>query len=391
MTNLHGIATCTAALRARMAEVLPTAVAGATATAVRVGETAGQNGLPQLGANVFLTATRRAPAHANTGAPSRDASGRLLNRPGAAVELDYLLSFYGPDMMAVQRLMGAAIISLHARPALTPAMIAAAEAGLPPSGLADQRERVRMTPVELSLEENSKLWSTLLGTKYVPSIAVRLGPLLLEAPLAPEPSLPVRGFDAPAVPLRPPVLESVEPDAGDAIEPGARLVLRGRFDPTRPLTILLGEAVLAPLPPLRRDRLEVDLPADALPGPIAAAVREDIVMGAPPLPHPGIASEGVPVLVRPAIADAVLDQVSGGALRDARLTLRLSAAVPAGTEAVVHLRAAGSDGARLFRAASLEAASDTLRIALTAVPPGAHDVRVAVRAALSRPRAVVVP
>lgn len=390
MTNLHGIASCTAALRARLAEVLPQAVAGAIATAVKVGETAGQNGLPQVGANVFLTATRRAAAHANADAPTRDSAGRLLNRPVAAVELDYLLSFYGPDLLAVQRLMGAALISFHARPALTPAMIAAAEAGLPPSGLAEQRERVRVTPLELSLEESSKLWSTLLGTKYVPSLALRLGPVLLEAPLEAAPGLPVRGFDAPVLPLRPPLLRSVEP-AGDAIEPGARLILRGRFDPARPLRVLLGAAVLDPLPPARRDRLEVDLPADALPGPLAAAVREEIVMGAPPLPHPGLASEGVPVLVRPAIADAVLDQLSASLPRDGRLTLRLTAALPAGTEAVLHLREAGSDEARLFRAAPLDAPGDTLRFALRAVPPGPHDIVVAARGANSRPRALAVP
>ena len=393
MTNLHGIATCTAALRARLAEILPTAVAGATASTVRVGETAGQGGLPQVGANVFLFATRRAATHANADAQVRDASGRLLRRPVAAVELDYLISFYGQDLLAVHRLMGAVMISLHARPTQTPAMIMAAEAGLPASELADQRERVRMMPLDLSLEESSKLWSTLLGTHYVPSIALRLGPLLLEAPLSVEPGLPVRSVDAPVIAMRPPVLTAVEP-VGSAIEPGTRLVLRGRFDPDRSLRVLLDALVLNPLLPPQRDRLEVNIPADALPGPMAAAVREDILMGAPPLPHPGLTSEGVAFLVRPAIADAVLDAPPPGSPpgtpRDALLTLRLSALLPANTQAVLHLRAAGSDAARLFHAAPLDAAGDTLRFALSAVTPGTHDVVVAVRGALSRPRLLEV-
>jgi hypothetical protein len=390
MANLHAIATATATLRARLAEILPLAVAGATASVVRVGDTAGANGLPAVGANVFLTGTRPNAALRNADLPQRERDGTLRQRPVTAIDLDYLVSFYAPDMTTVYRLLGAVLVSLHARPLFTPAMILAAETGLPPSGLDRQVDRLRMTPIDMPLEEMSRLWSVMLQTRYVPSLALRLGPVLMEAELAVAPGLPVREFDLAVLPLQPPELTALQAAANPAapVEAGIRAALLGRFDIARPLVALVDGRELSPLPPLRPDRLEVDLPADLPPGPHQALVRADIPMGTPPTARPGIASNILPFMVQPAIAlsGGVPDVAPALAVDPPHgpvLAVRLTQALPAGTEALLHLTDPATEQARLFRAEPLAAPGAQLIFPIPGAPAGDHIVRIAIRGALS--------
>jgi hypothetical protein len=391
MSNLHAIASATAALRARMAEVLPLAVAGATASVARVGDTAGTGGLPAVGANVFLTGTRPNAALRNADLPQRGRDGGLHQPPVAAIDLDCLLSFYGPDMTTVYRLLGAALVSLHARPLLTPAMILAAEAGLPASLLDRQPEPLRITLLDMPLEEMSRLWSVLLQTRYVPSLALRLGPVLLEAPLEVAPGLPVRAFGLAVVAGAAPELSGLVAagDPAGPVEPGGRVALLGRFDAGRPLAVLVDGAELALVAPARAERLEVVLPAGLAPGPHQAVVRADVTLGGAlgvaPARRPGIASNLLPFMVQPAIAlaagqpDIAVAAGPGGPV----LSVRLTQPLPEGGEALLHLIAPADGEVRLVRAAPLAAAGAVLDFPVAGVPAGEYVVRVAVGGALS--------
>jgi len=74
-----------------------------------------QTGLPPVGVNVFLYQIAPNPYLRNIDLPTRKADGSLLQRPKAAVDLYYLLSFYGDDTtLEQQRLLGAVIRELHA-------------------------------------------------------------------------------------------------------------------------------------------------------------------------------------------------------------------------------------------------------------------------------------
>jgi hypothetical protein len=339
---------------------------------------------------VFLTGTRPNPALRNADLPQRERDGTLRQRPVTAIDLDYLVSFYGPDMTTVYRLLGAALVTLHARPLLTPPMILAAEAGLPPSQLDQQPEPLRITLLDMSLEEMSRLWSIMLQTRYVPSLALRLGPILLEAPLVVAPALPVREFDLAVIALQPPELAAVQAAAGPAlpVEPGTRIALIGRFDVERPLAVLIDGRTLAPLPPLRPDRLEVVIPTDLPPGPHQAVVRADIPMGTPPTPRPGIASNTLPFMVQPAIALAGGVPDIGPAVATTlppgpTLAVRLAQALPAGSEALLHLIDAATTQALVFPAEPLTVPGAQLIFPIAGVPPGTYVVRVVVRGALS--------
>src|SRR5262249_56855515 len=108
--------------------------------------------LPTTGANLFLYQVSQNPYRATDDLPTRRSSGDVVQRPTAALDLHYLMSFYGDDLkLEPQRLLGSAIAFLHSQPQLTQAQIQAAAGGAsqpllaraPPS---DQPDLVCFTP-----------------------------------------------------------------------------------------------------------------------------------------------------------------------------------------------------------------------------------------------------
>src|SRR5262249_14946613 len=182
-------------------------VSGATVTAVRPDSP--PQLLPSPGVNVFLYQVSPNAALRNADLPTRAADGTLLRRPQAALDLHYLISFYGDDTrLEQQRLLGAVATQMHAFPTLSRSAIQAAEASKPWLATADldkQSELVRFAPVIFSLEELSKLWSFLLKIDYVLSVAYRASVVLLETDDAePPPPLPVLGVNVYATPFSQP-------------------------------------------------------------------------------------------------------------------------------------------------------------------------------------------
>src|SRR5947209_1047082 len=172
MSNFLAIATVTAALQRILQLSLEQDVTGATVVTTRPGDTAGAN--PQHGLSLFLYQVTPNAAFRNSDLPTRrsDGSSVVLNRPRAAIDLHYLLIFYGDEsQLEPQRMLGSVIRVMHAQPILSPDIIrsttgSAAVGGttssfgfLANSNLADQIEQVRFTPINMSLEELSKVWS----------------------------------------------------------------------------------------------------------------------------------------------------------------------------------------------------------------------------------------
>src|SRR6185503_12114303 len=101
-----------------------------------------------------------------------------------SLELHYLLTAYGSQDYQTEILLGHALQLLHESPVLERErirtslaslshtrdrrVIPPAQAALAASNLADQVERITITPEFLSIDEMSKLWSA-LQAKYRPS------------------------------------------------------------------------------------------------------------------------------------------------------------------------------------------------------------------------------
>ncbi|OUL98521.1 DUF4255 domain-containing protein [Variovorax sp. JS1663] len=193
MSNHLAVATVTAALGQRVHASAQQAVGGVN---LRFGRPeAPAAGPPQRRVHVYLYQVAANAALRNDDLPSRGADGRLVRRPQAALELHYLLSFYGDDqLLEPDRMLGAVSRDLHARPLLSAQNISDALAGHPElagSDLADAFERVRFTPTTLTLDEHSKLWSVMVQTPHALSLAYTASVVLLDAVETASPVLPV--------------------------------------------------------------------------------------------------------------------------------------------------------------------------------------------------------
>jgi len=116
----------------------------------------------------------------------------LLENPPLALDLHYLLTAYGERDFQAEILLGHAIQLLHETPILTRETIRVALASgsssrasgtalplLSASNLADQLEQIKISPEFLSMEEMSKLWST-LQTRSRLSVTYQASMVLIE-------------------------------------------------------------------------------------------------------------------------------------------------------------------------------------------------------------------
>jgi hypothetical protein len=195
MSNFLAVGAVTASLSHLLQAAVGADVPGATVTTVRPDSSASATPPPTV--NLFLYQVQPNAALRNADVPTRSATGALVQRPVAALDLHYLLTFYGDDaQLQPQRLLGSAVRTLQARPVLTPDLIQAAigdptfSTAVGQSDLGLQLERVKISPLHLSLEELSKLWSVFFQTTYALSAAYQVGVVLIEGteqPIAPNP------------------------------------------------------------------------------------------------------------------------------------------------------------------------------------------------------------
>ncbi len=198
MSNALAIATVTATLAQAVRTAAQEAVGGAD---VVIGRPEAPSGGTLRKVHVYLYQVTPNTAQRNADLPSRDAAGRLTQRPQVALDLFYLLAFYGDEArLEPQRMLGAVLRDLHAHSLLSRQAIQDAVAGehiLAGSNLAEAIDLVRLSPVPLSLEELSKLWSVFFQTPHAVSVAYQASVVLIEGDERPQPPLPVlqRGVD----------------------------------------------------------------------------------------------------------------------------------------------------------------------------------------------------
>lgn len=119
MSNFLAPATVTAALALLLEELIALDVTDFTfnVTTDRPDELADDSG---AFVNVHLYQVTPNVQWRNDDLPTRNARGQLVQRPRAALDLHYLLSFYGDENeLEPQRLLGSAMHILRAQPVLT--------------------------------------------------------------------------------------------------------------------------------------------------------------------------------------------------------------------------------------------------------------------------------
>jgi hypothetical protein len=393
MSDARAIAAVTLTLR----HTLQQAVLGENASVNVTRPGAGGNGTPPASVSVFLFRVSPNPARRNDDVPTRRPDGRLLRRPQAALDLDYLLSFYGEEKaFEPQRLLGRVARALHARPLLTRSVVEAALADaasdpdlsatdLHDSDLAEAVELVRVTPSTISLEELSRLWSIFFQTPYALSVPYQASVVMIEDDSEePLPGLPVSRRNAYVLPFRQPVVERAESSAGaeapivwDTSLRVAGRRLRGQLTRVR-----IGGSLIEPE---SVEDAEIMLELVSIPeaerraGVTGLQVVQDILMGTPEAAHRGFESNVVAFVLRPALSAIVAStpqatvgfHVDPPARAGQRMTLLLDE------------RPGGAGHSYAFAREPLESDLSTVEVAIDGVETGDYFVRLRVDGAES--------
>lgn len=241
--------------------------------------------------------------------------------PALALDLHYLLTVYSGEASdstaASHRVLGAAMSVLHDHPLLDGDEINAALAG---SDVKSQPERVRISPIQLSVDDLSKLWGG-FATQYRTSVAYVVSVLLIDSRRPTNSPLPVltRGRDdtgVVAVASAGPLLRAlIPPRSQPAVRLGEELTVDGS-QLTDPATTFRFTS-LVPEPPapveLARRPVNTGEPADQVKVRILPLAEDPDALGrwapgfasvvavlAPP-DVPVVTSNAVTVAIAPAI------------------------------------------------------------------------------------------
>ncbi|MFW6264075.1 MAG: DUF4255 domain-containing protein [Cyanobacteriota bacterium] len=197
MSNYLAIATVTAALQRTLQASVQVDVDGARVTTLRPNSIG--NGTPEKGVNLYLYHVALNPIwRSSAEVRIRNRKGEGAKRSHSALDLHYMISFYGSEVeLEPQRLLGSVVSTLNDRQALTSTMIqdAIADANftyLGDSNLIEQLEEIYFSPLDLSLEDLSKVWSVFFQTPYTLSIAYKATVLMIEGEKVAQKALPVR-------------------------------------------------------------------------------------------------------------------------------------------------------------------------------------------------------
>lgn len=411
MSNFLAIATVTATLRQVLDDAVSKDVNGASAKAVR--PNAPSNLLPNPGVNVYLYQVTPNAAFRNADVPTRGPDAGLVQRPRAAMDLHYLLSFYGEEgELEPQRVLGSAVRVLHEQPILPRQKIRDvinAAAFLTTSNLDEEVELVKLTQLPLSLEELAKLWSVFFQTAYVLSVAFQASVVLIEGKAAPRATLPVRERNLYVIAFQQPVIESIASAAGpqQPIVVGSTLRITGAALRGNVTRVRIGQQLATPAPDqVSATQIDVPLPGGLRAGIQSAQVEHPTLMGTPPTLHSGVESNAAPFVLQPTIILAVsnvgptLDNgtpvvVDGVTLRSATITTTFTPLVGRTQRVKLLLYEFNAPGGRPARAYVFDAPlangitnpaqSDTATIAfpIERVVPGSYLARVHVEGAES--------
>lgn len=339
MSNQLAVAAATRTLARLLDQDLVRDFTGAHAVPGRPDVTATDDSDPQ--ARIFLYRVEPNTAWRTSALPSRSSSGQVYERPQIGLTLHYLVTFVGNEaLQEPQRMLGSVMRTLNARPLLTRAAVEemVAEALLEdanhPMGLADlaeQPELVRVSPLPLTGDELSTLWSSFFQAPYRLSVAYEASVVVLTSDDTPTRSLPVRDRRVFTTTMLRPVIHQAEAEDGPngPIQVGTTVVITGRQLRGEELTsVAFGGVEVTPAPEeVSGTRIEVDAPTGVRAGATGLRVVHRRSMGEPPQPRLAGQSPAFPVVIQPrplsagVVHDVEVDAETG--LRSGGVTVRV--------------------------------------------------------------------
>ncbi|MBT2382270.1 DUF4255 domain-containing protein [Streptomyces sp. ISL-11] len=371
MSDTFAVAAVTDTLRSILQGAVGRQVPGTVVTARPPDEVTAER--PPSALNVYLYRTAVDGGWRNLD-PAGTRPGET-GRPALPLVLHYLLTPYASgeaEESTAHRILGAAMAALHDHAELRPAEIKRAA---PFSDLHQQSERVRITPVPVSTDDISKLW-TAFQSQYRASVAYEARIVLIDSAVPTRAPLPVlrrgdhdRGPEAAANTTGThPTLRAVAPSVA---LPTDELVLTGtRFDAGVP-TLRLTHPFLdgppdRPARPVSATEVRAQLPDKLAAGTWSATVVLTTADGTRRATRP------LPVAVAPRITGPLPMEAE----RDPKgvLLLKVKCAPPVRPGQHVQLLV----GDRSVQAEAFPRATDTLRFRLSQVVPGRYALRLRV-------------
>jgi hypothetical protein len=361
--------------------------------------------------NLFLYNISRNTGYTGNGLPSRDATGARLTNPVLGLDLCYLLSAYGVDDFHNEILLGGAIQVLHETPALSrdairDALDPATHPQLPPelrdAGLADQFEYLKVSPLPMSTEETSRVWSS-INSNYRPSVAYVVSVVLMQGERQTRSVMPVARRVIRVVPFRELRIDRVISTAGAhaGIDVTSTLRILGRNLAAPDIAVWVNSidvtaGVVSRAPDEIRVELQLPLPpappprtpiAGLHPGVAGVQLVQPVPLGDPETAHEGFASNVASFVVVPRITPVLaagnVDVTCAppiGVTQRVRLLLNQSDAAPGVAPRSFSFNAPPGNG---IVGPNIE--TDTVRFAIPGVPAGRYIVRLQVDGAMSLP------
>ncbi len=324
MSNYLAIAAVTSTFGQWLLEKAACVLSGAKVTFGRPKE-----GTPK-GINIFLYEVAYNTDHRNDDFPTRrSGDATFSNCPQAALDLYYLLTFYGAEKdLEPQILLGSTISTLHSQPVITSEMLRReiarrvdvdANDSLAKYEVSGQVQSIAFTPLSFNAEEFSKLWSVLPHTPYTLSVVYKASVVFVEVEVTPQKALPVLRPDSYVLPFRPPVIEKIVSADGEGAPVlhdsriniiGSRLKgnptkvsigdVEGDLDPTDTLNTVtdteIGLSLGSPLFAGRHLRAGIQ----------GVRVLQPVLMGEPRMEHRGFESNIKPLVLCPTITNATV-------------------------------------------------------------------------------------
>lgn len=193
--NYLSLAAVTASLQTKLQKAIPGDISDCRVKAVRP-EKASEGGVQSPAINLYLYQVTPNADRRNEDLPTRF-NRTLAKKPRIALDLFYLVSFYGDESDLIpQRLMGNVVSYLHARPYFDKKSVERTIQGrsyLEESNLAESLNEIHITPLTMNLEEFSRIWSGFFpSVPYALSLIYKVSVVMIEDSAQPMPAKPVK-------------------------------------------------------------------------------------------------------------------------------------------------------------------------------------------------------
>ena len=398
MSNYLAVATVTAILQRIVQSGVQRDVDGVRVTTLQPRNIG--NGTPETGINLFLYHVARNPALHNADAAPFRSKGTPIKRQ-AAVDLYYIISFYGNDTELIpQRLLGSVVRTFNDCSTVSTQAIQQAIADptyrfLERSNLANQVQQLSIVPLELGLDDLSKIWSVFFQAPYMLSLVYKVTVVTIDGDESLKRALPVSDRNIGGIVPFPnrPVVEQVVSQAGklEPILANSTLLIRGKHLASDITKVRINGFELSPSQ-VCKTKINLtlnDLPVDFL----RAGVRSLQVIHQIPINTDNnsvnrtIDSNIAPFVLRPTIKQINIEQQNQPIYELRSLTLKVQVDVMVGIKQrvvlIMNQRSINQPIGYQFEAESRNTDTHTVIFNLTEIKPAEYLLRLQIDGAES--------